>query len=375
MQMTIANPPILLHRPFIRPAGALASLLARSAAPVIGVAGASGKSTTAGLISAMLEADGFKVTLGLVEALAEADRLTPDDRVVVELTPPMIRGTPEGLALLVITGVVGDELAPGQLASEMSDALARAAEGTVGGIVVNADDPRALAIAAAAEVPVQRVSLADPWADATVRDEELVMLDPLIGLERRVCRLSDPALAMRTFATDLLLATAAAVTAGADVEAIRQIAGRSGPGANQCEVVRRRHRVTWISDASATRPGRSAATLAAFAEGLILIAGGRYGGQSLARWARAARRRARYVLLFGSAGDALGWALEAADGPAVIVRCADLEDAVAVAGRLAEPNDRVVFSPACEADTPGVPTPADQFRMLLAAPNRRAEAA
>ncbi len=375
MQMTITSPPILLHRPFIRPAGALASLLARSAAPVIGVAGASGKSTTAGLIAAMLEADGFKVTLGLVEALADADRLTPDDRVVVELTPPMIRGTPEGLALLVITGIVGDELAPGQVASEMTEALRRAAAGTVGGIVVNADCARALGVAAEAEVPIQRVSLVDPWADATLRDGELVMLDPLAGLERRVCRLTEPALALGNFGTDLLLASAAAVTAGAAVEAIRQVAGRSGPGPNQCEVVRRRHRVTWISDASATRPGRSAATLATFDGGLILIAGGRYGGQSLARWSRAVAERARYVLLFGSAGDALGRAIEVTGGPATIVRCADIEDAVSVAGRLAEPGDRVLFSPACEADTPGVPTPADQFRALLAAPGRRAEAA
>jgi hypothetical protein len=65
MQMTISTPPILLYRPFIRPAGALA----RSAAPVIGVAGASGKSTTTGLI----------------EALTEADRMTEDDCGIVAL--------------------------------------------------------------------------------------------------------------------------------------------------------------------------------------------------------------------------------------------------------------------------------------------------
>jgi len=375
MQMTIPNPHILVHRPFIRPAGALASLLARSAAPVIGVAGASGKSTTTGLIAAMLRADGFNVVAGLVEALAEADVLTPDDRVVVDLTAPMIRGTPDGLTLLVITGLSADELAPGQSITEMIEALRRAVAGTVGGVVVNADDPRALAIAAEAEVPVQRVSLSDPWADATVRERELVVLDPLLGLERRVCRLTDLALTLPSFTTDLLLAAAAAATAGADVDAIRQTAGRCGPGPNQCEVVRRRHRVMWISDAAATRPGRSAATLRTFEGGLILIAGGRHGGQSLDRWARLAGRQARCVLLFGSAGNALARALAASGGAAQIVRCADLEDAVTVAGRLAEPGDRVVFSPACEPETPGVPTPAEQFRTLVAAPNRRLEAA
>ncbi len=374
MQLT-APPHVLLRRPLARPISALETLLARSAAPVIAVAGTSGKSTTAGLLAAMLRADGFQVKIGLADALACAEQLTPADRVVVELMPSMVRGVPEGLAFLVLTGLAADELAPHQTMPEVLDGLRRALAGTSEGVIVNADDARALGLAFESPAPIIRASLHDRGAEATVRDGEMVVFDPAFGIERRVCRLAGTPLARSPLTTNALLAAAAASQALGSIDAIRDAARAYAAPADHGGVVSHRHRLTWISDAAANRPGRSAAGLAALPDGAVVIAGGRHGGQPLDRWAAAVAGHAAAVLLFGSGGDALADAIARAGRPAVIVRCADLEDAVAVAARVAPARATVLFSPACEPDVLGGPAPGDAFRALLSCPARRAEAA
>lgn len=374
MYMPVTEARTLSRRPLLRAPGGLATLLAQSRAPIIGLAGASGKSATAGLLAAMLREAGHPVTLGLPEALASLDRLGEADRVLVELTPALTRSVPRGLALVVLTGLAADELAPGQSLTEAVEATRRALAGAEEGLVVNADDARALALAAEARLPVQRVSLQDRQADAMLRDGELVLRDPVYGVERRLCRLDPAGPGRGPHATNLMLAAAAAAACAAPFDAIRRVAQAPLPAAP--ELVARRHRVQWLCDAAATRPGRAAAALRPGEAPTLLIAGGRHGGQPLSRWAEAAGRHARAVLVFGSGAGALAEALCAAGGPATIVRCADLEDAVQVAGRMAQPGERVLFSPACEPDHCDAPEPAALFRSLApGGANRRAVAA
>lgn len=208
-----------------------------------------------------------------------------------------------------------------------------------------------------------------------MRDGEMVVFDPAFGIERRVCRLAGTPLARPPLTTDVLLAAAVASQALGSIDAIRDAARAFTAPADHGGVVSHRHRLTWISDAAANRPGRAAVGLAsATDETTVVIAGGRHGGQPLDRWAAVAGRSSA-VLLFGSGGDALAGAILRAGGPAAIVRCADLEDAVAVAARVAPPRSTVRFSPACEPDVLDGPAPGDQLRALLTCPSRRAEAA
>ena len=361
-----------------RPAGALARLVALSEAPVIGIAGTGDHALTLALLSDMLRAGGRRVALGIVDALQRAASFGPEDRILIELTAPMLRQVPQGLSTLVLSGLASDALAPGQAMADAVDELRLAVAGAGDCVVVNADDARALALAAEARVEVLRVASADRHAEAWVRAGELVLIDPLVGLERRVCRLDDCTIGAAAYRSSLLLASAIAAQAGVEVEAIRAAARAFQPGPGQLMVLETRDRLRWIDGASATRPGRAAEALRSIAgqRPILAIAGGRHGGQALEHWARAAAETTELVLIFGSGAEALCAALMRAG--ANVVRCADLEDAVASAPHLASAGQTILFAPACEADELESPDPSERYRALIAAAgpiNDKAEAA
>ncbi len=349
-----------------RPQGALARLLSVTEAPVIGLAGTGPLDVTMELLADMLRCDGRQVARGMVEALGQAARLGPEDRIVVEITPALMQQVPHGLSTLVIAGLAPDELTPGQTIGQAVDGLRRVIAGAGEAVVVNADDAPALALAAEAQVEVLRVAAGDRGAAASLRAGELVVIDPLLGVERRVCRLAGSQAGRPLHRRALMLAAAVASAAGVPVEAIRAVAQAFEPATAQLEPLPTEDRRTWINDALATKPGRAAAALDSLEreDPILLIAGGRYGGQPLERWARAAIEQAETVLLFGSAADRLAEALQAAGG-CQLVRCADLDDAVQSAARLARSRQRILFSPACEPEDLEGPPMADAFRDLV----------
>lgn len=356
--------------------GALRRLLAHCQAPVIGIGGTGQPELTMDLIAAMLKARGIRTAVGLGPALGQMDSLGPEDRVLIELGSGLLRQAAGGLAMLVLGGLAADELAPDQSAWELGDALARAATGTAGCVVANGDDARVLGLLAQAGVDPVRVSANGGGGMAFIRGDELVIVDPQLQLERRVCRLDQTLLRGPAFQSNLLLAAAAAAIAGAEVEDLRRTLGAYQPGPDRLQRVATRQRVRWYSDGAANRPGLSALALRSLAgERVVLIAGGRHGGQPLDRWRDAVGRHADAVLLYGSAGPDLAAALRSS--PSLVVRCADLEDAVGTAHSLAQAGSAVLFSPGCEPDDLLSPPPGEAFRRALSQllhPNRQVAA-
>jgi UDP-N-acetylmuramoylalanine--D-glutamate ligase len=372
--MLVTTP--LQVEPSQRPVGALALLLDRSPAPVMAVTGTSGKTTTARLLAAMCREAGHPVTFGLGDALGEAEGHTSRHRVVVEMSASLAARAPDGLAVVAVTGLATDELAPGQTSAEVARAFRHAVAAARHGVALNADDSKTLALAGAARAPVRRAGGRSVAADVFLADGEVVALDPYSGTPSRVCALADTALANPALTADLLVATAAAMSAEVPLEAVRKAALEYDPGPNRQEFVGTRGRVRWVNDAAATRPGRAVAALGGWEGTLLVIAGGRDDGLPLGRWARATGRRAFAVLLFGAVAPRMATALVDHDAQSIIVRCADLDDAILTAARLAEPGDTVVFSPASEPLNPMPPSPGERFRDLTMAPrSRRARAA
>jgi UDP-N-acetylmuramoylalanine--D-glutamate ligase len=365
----------LTLEPPVRPTGALALLLDRSRAAILAVTGTSGKTTTARLMAAMCREAGHPVTMGLGEALGGAEGHTPHHRVILELTPSLAARAPDGLAVVAVTGLESDELTTGESQAVVAQAFRRAVAAADVGVALNIDDARASALAGVARAPVRRAAVRARRADVFLRNGEVVALDAYAGVEHRVCALADTALQSPALTADLLVATAAALSAEVPVAAMRKAALDFDPGPDRQEYVGTRGRVRWVNDAAATRPGRAVAALDGWPGNLLVIAGGRDDGLPLGRWARTTGSRAVCVLLFGSAAPRMARALEEHDAVSVTVRCADLDDAILTAARLAEPGDTVLFSPGCEPMNPAPPSPGERFRDLTMAPRRRARAA
>jgi len=348
----------------------LGEVLAYAQAPLIGVAGTSGKSTAATLVGAMLRSAGYRVSANIETAYVRLGRFTPRDRIVLEL-PWTLAAQADGLSILAITSLGSDELEGGLTMDRAIESLRPAVASVSDALVVNADDAQCLALGAAVRGRALHVALGDRNAAASVIDGTLhVRVD---GAQNRVCAVDETALGVGGLVTDLMAAAAVAVRAGAGPSDVRKAAVRFSSRKGQHEVLGVRAGITWVNDAAATNPGRTASTLASYDAPVYLVAGGDYGGQPLWRWAQVAAQRAARVLTFDSGAYALADALRGAGALERIVRCADLDDAMAVVRRLASPGDTVLFSPGCAPGVEGDPGTA--FRGLVGRPDSRSVAA
>jgi UDP-N-acetylmuramoylalanine-D-glutamate ligase len=196
--------------------------------------------------------------------------------------------------------------------------------------------------ALAAKVPVHVTGVVDAEPLARIRGNRLVLHQP--GGGDAVLPIASLRLPTPTYVPLAATAIAASMLAGARVDAVSALAEAQVCSDMGLVTLGVRRGVRWQLDGAATSPGRALPALESATAGrMLLIAGGRYGGQPLARWS-AAVGAARYVLVYGGAADAFA---DAAREHTTIVRCADLYDAVGAASRLARKNDSVIFAPGC----------------------------
>ena len=350
--------------------GRLAEAQIPNAPATVAVVGSTAGPIVTALVRAMLRASGYHLHGPRSAALELPDLLGERDRIVVALSWPLPDHVP-GLSVLVITGLAADELPAGISPAVATRAVCELARQTRDAVVVFADDAHNLLAARAAAVPVLRAALADRTADATVIDGEMVLSDG--GLVRRAVRLDATPLGAGPMLADLVVAACAALAAGARMADVRRVARRYRAPADHFEALGTIGGVDWVSDAAATSPGRAVAALDMLDRPAIVIAGGATSGQPWRRWAQSSGRQAAQVLLYGMAGATMADALIDTGAIAKIVRCADVEDAVQIAFRLAGPGDLVIHCPACPpapGDAPGL-----AFRSAVARLEQDEEAA
>jgi UDP-N-acetylmuramoylalanine--D-glutamate ligase len=112
--------------------------------------------------------------------------------------------------------------------------------------------------------------------------------------------------------------------------------------------------VTWVNDSIATNPDSTLAALRTLSQPLVLVLGGFDKGLPFDELARAVPGRCRAVVLLGAAAPKIAAALEAAGCAVPMDRARDLREAVAMCAARAQRGDAVVLSPACASY--------DQFR-------------
>jgi UDP-N-acetylmuramoylalanine--D-glutamate ligase len=320
---------------------AAARLRARADAPkLVAITGTNGKTTVTTLVDLVLRGSGQRsVAAGnigrpLIEAAGD-----DVDVVVAEVSSFQLAFTTSVFApdVAVLLNVAEDHLDWHGSVAAYAAAKARIFEhqGEHALAVVNADDPVADRIGAAAPGRVARYSAAaPPEGGYGVLGEMLVGPDgPLAPA---------PASHAPHDRGNALAAAIAALGAGATTDAVASsLAGFCGLP-HRVQLVRERGGVRFYDDSKATNPHATAGALRGF-DSVVLIAGGRNKALDLGAL-REFAPRLRTVVAIGDAADEV---VAAFAGAAPVLRAGSMREAVAAAEQAAQPGDAVLLSPAC----------------------------
>ncbi len=329
---------------------------ALSPAPLVGITGTKGKGTTASLLGAMLQADGRRrVWLGGnigAPPIAWLGELRAADLAVLELSSFQLADWDARLTGAVLLRIAADHLDYHGTRAAYVAAKARlvAAQQPEDWLVVDDDCPTASAIASQTLATVLRVSVArEVQTGAWVQDDWLWVRRPGDRAER-VGAAADIPLRGRHNWSNVLAAVAAARMLGVAAPAIRAaIAGFRGLPHRLAHVASHAG-VAYYDDSLATTPEAAAAAVAAFAEPVVLIAGGASKQADFAPLARAVcAGKVRAVVLIGAEAPRLAAALRAAgwDAARILDGGRSMASAVAAARSQAQPGDVVLLAPAC----------------------------
>ncbi len=311
--------------------------------PVVAVGGTNGKSTTTSLVGALLSASGRRVFLGGNLGEPWSAHVDEDyDAVVVEVSSFQLERVntfrPHVSVLLNISPDHMDRY-PSLEAYAGAKGNAFVRQGPSDWAVVPSDDPVCRGQAERGQARILRFGLE---GDVDMCDDALVDHGAGVSYPR-----ADIALKgrhnMSNVAAALLAVRPFDVAPSLVRKTLHDFAGLP-------------HRMAWVAehcgvayynDSKGTNVGASVMALVGLSEPrAVLLAGGREKGGSYEPLAAALRDRGRAAVVFGEAADAM----ERAFAPVLpVVRAADLQEAVAVASRLAKPGDAVLLSPACSS--------------------------
>ena len=342
-------------------------------APIAGITGSNGKSTTAAMLAAIMKRTGRPLLLGGNlggSLLGEVEKFPADGLIVMELSSFQLqrlawaRRSPH---LAVITNVTPNHLDWHPDFADYASAKEQIARFQTAGdfLVANADCPVASKWAEWAKAKVARFSiLSKPAAPAAWVEDGRLMLDLGAGPEE-IMPAAELPLPGRHNQANALAASLAAALLTAEVQgsgfkvqgactlhlapctcsplsALREFKGLP----HRLELVAERGGVRFYNDSIATTPESAIAALESFDCPVALIAGGSDKGVSYEAFGRVAARRADFVALTGPTGPKIRAAIEASGGKARLVDARNFDEAVRLAVEAAKPGWAVLMSPA-----------------------------
>ncbi|MBK8022082.1 MAG: UDP-N-acetylmuramoyl-L-alanine--D-glutamate ligase [Chloroflexi bacterium] len=330
--------------------------LERCPAPVIGITGSAGKTTTTTLIGEMFKRSKHRTWVGgnIGDVLLNVlPIITSNDRVVMELSSfqlEIVSSSPTIGAVLNITPNHLDRHGTMEAyTAAKAHLLAYQRENDVA--VLSKDDEGSQQLELIAPGSIAWFTLYEMVSDGAFLIGERLAVSGVSspdGEPRVVCERSDIRLRGEHNVSNVLAACATAGAGGVPVEvmasAIREFRGV----AHRLEVVRQKDGVTYINDSIATAPERVVAALRSFEEPLVLLLGGRDKKLPWEQMLLLALSKSRRLIAFGEFGDGIVDAVKrvyGSDEP--ITRVATLEEAVKEAAKVAEPGDVVLLSPGC----------------------------
>ncbi len=325
----------------------------RCLAPIAGITGSAGKTTTTTLVGEMSTAAKFITWVGGNignPLISDLEKIVPGDKVIMELSSfqlELMTSSPQVAAILNITPNHFDRHASmdAYIAAKRHILDYQSLTDTA---VLGYDDPTARKLSGMARGYVRFFSREKTIGrGAFVKGDRVVLVQ---NEEIDVCGLSDIQLRGAHNVLNVLAACATASAMNIDPEVMAAVILNFTGVDHRLQLVRERNGVKFYDDSIATAPERLMAGLQAFDEPIVLLAGGR---DKHLPWQAAARLivdRVTQLIVFGEMADVVQSAVEielrSHSGSLVqIQRVPTLDEAVQQAASVAQSGDVVLLSP------------------------------
>ena len=348
----------------------------RCPAPLVGITGSAGKTTTTTLVGQMVKNGGFKTWIGgnignvLLDVL---NYIQPKDRVVMELSSfqlELMTSSPQIGAVLNVTPNHLDR--HGNMEAYMNAKAHIIAHQNVEGVaVLNKDDLGSMVLESIAGGTVCWFSRREIVSDgAFLAGARLFVAgrSSTSGDPEFVCEVGDIPLRGDHNVSNVLAACAIAGAVGVTPEVLANTVRTFKGVPHRLETVREVNDVTWVNDSIATAPERVLAALRSYTEPLVLLLGGADKKLPWDELIALTAYKCRHVVCFGRDGDI---PMEAARrlqvDMSMYTRVGTLEEAVEAAARVAEAGDVVLLSPGMTSYDayPNFEVRGEQFRALV----------
>ena len=326
-------------------------------APIIGITGSNGKSTTTTLTAKILEQTPRKTWMGgnIGKSLLNSlDEIKPDDIVVAELSSfqlAELRNIRKSPHISVLTNLSPNHLdRHGGMDDYIHAKKGIIAHQTSGDYtVLNYDDPELRKWEGECKGRVLWYSARSPLREGVFmkHDSMVIAID---GVSTEVPGLLAVKLPGVHNLQNIFAASCAAYLAGARRRHIEKEMTAFTGLEHRLEFVREVGGVRYFNDSKATTPESAIAAISAFQSPVILIAGGSDKGSSFEAFAGACVKYARSVVLIGKTAQKIKGLIQEKKGtretPAISTP-ETFKDAFMLAHRTAQAGEVVLLSPAC----------------------------
>jgi len=322
-------------------------------APIIGVTGTNGKTTTTALITAMLKEARFDpvVSAGNIgnPLSGQVSNISSQGYIVAELSSFQLENISRFRpAVAVFLNFAEDHIDYHGTIEQYFAAKARIFENQTESdyAVLNAGDSALSSLEDKTRGKVIWFDRSEVSVGVGLDKDWVTIFNPGAP-PLRICARSEVALPGDHNLENALAAAAAAWAAGADAQSIGDVLRSFQAIEHRLEKVSVPGGISYINDSKGTNPGASIKALQSFpGYSKILIAGGKDKGSDFSSLASVIADQVRYLILYGETKDQIARAVEEA-GFSNYRQVTDLEEAVQLAHDEAESGEIVLLSPAC----------------------------
>ena len=322
-----------------------------SKAPILGVTGTNGKTTTTSLLAAVLREAQWDVYVGgnIGYSLSEQALAVPETGVLVaELSSYQL----ESIDKFRTKGAILLNVTPDHLLRHKTMERYQAAKENIfinqelgDWTVLNIDAPLVAGMAERVKGKVLSISQTRTVTDGAYFEDGTCYAS-LHGATVPVITTKDIHIPGAHNIENILSVIALTYALGVKVEDIYRAIAKFHGVEHRLERIRTLNGVTYYNDSKATNTDSTIKALESFTEPLILIAGGKDKMTDLDEMMALVKTNVKELILIGEAAQRFAEAAVKA-GVAHIHRCESMEEAVLLSARIAEEGDVVLLSPAC----------------------------